>query len=283
MRKILLLALVPIALAVAAPATAATTPVSIKQAGFIPAQVTVAAGDTVTWTNNDTESRQVVADGGQFTSPAIKPGDTYSFRFTRAGTVNYHDQVKTAHKGTISVTTAGTRSVTIAATKRTVSLGSAIELSGNITGAREGQQVVVVAKPYGGVETRTPVVTESDGGWSLLVRPRIRTEYRAEWGNTMSDQAPIVYVRPAVQLRVLSARAGRFYTKVSALRSYQGKLVTFQRLKGNAWSKVRRVRLGRGGVVRFTARLPRTARVRVLVPSAPGYVQGFSRTALVKR
>jgi plastocyanin len=283
MRKLLLLGLIPLSFAVAAPATAATTQVSIKEAGFIPAQVTIANGDTVTWTNNDTEARQVVADGGQFTSPAIKPGDTYSFRFTRAGTVNYHDQIKIAQKGTISVQGAGTRSVTIAAAKRTVTLGSALELSGNTTGARAGQQVIVVAKPYGREETRTPVVTEADGGWTLVVRPRIRTEYRAEWGNTMSNQAPIVFVRPAVQLSVLSARAGRFYTKVSALRSYRGKLVTFQRLRGSTWVKVRRVRLGLGGVARFTARLPRTARVRVLVPSGPGYIQGYSRTALVKR
>jgi plastocyanin len=279
----MLLALVPLALSVAAPATAATVQVSIKQSGFIPAQVTVAAGDTVAWTNNDTQPRQLVADGGQFTSPVIKPGDTYSFHFTRAGTVNYHDQANTAQRGTVSVQSTATRSVTIAVPRRTVSLGSALELSGNITGARGGQQVIVVAKPYGGVETRTPVVTESDGGWSLLVRPRIRTEYRAEWGKATSDQAPIVFVRPAVQLRVLSARAGRFSVKVSALRSYRGKFVTLQRLRGGTWIKVRRLRLGVGGAARFTARLPRSARVRVLVPSAPGYIQGYSRTALVNR
>jgi hypothetical protein len=90
-------------------------------------------------------------------------------------------------------------------------------------------------------------------------------------------------VRPAVQLRVLNARAGRFYTRVTAARPYQGKFVTLQRLRGSAWVKVKRVRLGRGGVARFTARLPRTASVRVLVPTAPGYIQGYSRTARVTR
>ena len=283
MRKFLFLALVPLALAFANPAVAAT-PVKITSGGFEPAQVTVGAGDEVTWTNNDTVNRQLVADGGTFTSPSIKPGDTWTFSFSRAGTFAYHDQSKTAQRGTVTVRRTGVRAVTIATEQRQVTFGRAVELSGNVTGTPQaGQQVVIVAKPYRGVETRTTVVTDSDGTWSLRVRPRIRTEYSAESGNIVSTQSPIVYVRPAVRLSVLSARLGRFYTKVTALRSYVGKRVTIQRLRGNSWVKVRRVRLGRGSAVRFTAHLPRTARIRVLVPSARGYHPGFSGTALVRR
>ena len=283
MRKLLLLALVPLALAFAGPAVAAT-PVTITTGGFEPAQVTVGAGDEVTWKNTDTVRRQLVADGGAFTSPSLAPGESWTFRFASAGTFAYHDQLKTTQKGTVNVRRTGVRSVTIAATQRTVTLGSSVELAGNVTGApRAGQQVVVVAKPYRGVETRTTVVTDTDGTWSLRVRPRIRTEYEAESGNITSTQSPIVYVRPKVALRVLNARIGRLYTKVTALRSYRGKRVTLQRLRGGVWTKVRRARLGPGGAVRFTAQLPRTARIRVLVPSAPGYLQGYSRTALVRR
>jgi plastocyanin len=281
MRKLLLLALVPIALVTPVPATASSV-VSITSSGFEPAQITVGVGDTVVWANRDAVTRQLVADGGAFNSPQLPPGETYTFQFQRAGTFTYHDRLKSAHKGTVVVRRTGVRSVTIAAERRVVALGSAVELSGNVSGAG-GQQVIVVAKPYRGAETRTPVLTESDGSWSLRVRPGIRTEYQAEWGNTMSGQAPIVHVRPAVQLRVLNAASGRLYAKVGALRTYRGKLVTLQRLRGNAWVKVRRVRLGPGSAVRFTARLPLTARVRVLVPAAPGYLQGFSRTALVRR
>ena len=281
MRKLLLLALVPLALAIAAPATAAT-PVLITSGGFDPVQITVGAGDTVTWTNNDSIKRQVVADGGAFTSPVLLPDQSWSYRFARAGAFAYHDQLKSAQKGTVTVRGTATRSVTITAGQRAVTLGSSIELSGDIS-AGAGQQVIVVAKPYLGVETRTPVLTESDGAWSMNVRPRIRTEYHAEWGQTMSAQSPVVYVRPGVGLRVLNAKTGSFTTKVTALRSYKGKFVTLQRLSGNAWIKVKRVRLGTGSAARFTARLPRSARVRVLVPTAPGYLQGYSRTALVRR
>jgi plastocyanin len=284
MRKLLLAIVVVLGLVVAAPAQAAEA-ISITPSGFEPAQATIATGETVTWTNNDTVGRQVVADGGGFSSPTIAPGSTYSFRFTRAGTFAYHERTKTAMKGTIVVrsVTAG-RSVSISASVRSTVLGGSVELSGDVSGGPAGgQQVVVVAKPYRGAETRTAVTTESDGDWSLRVRPRIRTEYQVEWGNTISQNAPIVYVRPRVQLRVLNRVAGRLYVKVTALTSYRGKLVTLQRLRGSSWVKVRRARIGAGSVARFTARLPRTARIRVLVPSAPGYLQGASGTVLVRR
>jgi hypothetical protein len=176
------------------------------------------------------------------------------------------------------------RSVSISASVRTTVLGGSVELSGNVSGGPvSGQQVVIVAKPYRGDETRTAVTTESDGDWSLRVRPKIRTEYQVEWGNTVSTSAPMVYVRPRVQLRVLNRMTGRLYVKVTALRSYRGKLVTLQRLSGSSWVKVRRARIGVGSVARFTARLPRTARIRVLVPTTPGYLQGLSGTVLVRR
>ena len=284
MRKLLIAMLVVLGLVVAAPAQAAEA-ISITTSGFEPAQTTIATGETVTWTNNDTVSRQVMADGGAFSSPPIAPGQTYSFRFTRIGTFPYHERTKTSLKGTVVVRGVGAgRSVTIAASVRTTVLGGTVELSGNVSGGpASGQQIVVVAKPYRGSETRTAATTESDGDWSLRVRPRIRTEYQVEWGNTVSNNAPIVYVRPRVQLRVLNRMTGRLYVKVTSLQSYRGKLVTLQRRSGNAWVKVKRVRLGTGSVARFTARLPRTATIRVLVPSTPGYLQGASGTVLVRR
>jgi plastocyanin len=284
MRKLVLAMLIVLGLGVAAPAQAAEA-ISITTSGFEPAQATIANGETVTWTNTDAVSRQVVADGGAFNSPPIAPGSTWSFRFTRVGTFAYHERTKTSLKGAVVVRNVGAgRSVSISASVRTTVLGGSVELSGNTSGGPAGgQQVIIVAKPYRGAETRTAVTTESDGDWSLRVRPRIRTEYQVEWGNTLSSNAPIVYVRPRVQLRVLNRMTGRLYVKVTALRSYRGKLVTLQRLSGSSWVKVRRARIGAGSVARFTARLPRTARIRVLVPSAPGYLQGASGTVLVRR
>jgi plastocyanin len=284
MRKqfLLLITTALFALATAGQGIAATS-VSITPTGFSPTQATIGSGDTVTWTNNDTVDRSVVADSRMFASPTLRPGASYTFRFTRVGSFSYHDGTRTAERASITVRATGAAAVTIAATQRNITMGGRVELSGTVTSGRGGQQVTVVGKPYRGAETRQTVLTDPDGTWQLVVRPRIRTEYQAETGNTISSESPVVYVRPAVQLRVRNARTGRFWTKVNAQRSYRGKLVTVQRLRGNTWVKVRRVRLGRSSAVTFTARLPRTARMRVLVPSSPGYLQGFSRTALVRR
>lgn len=176
MRKLVLVILIVLGLGVAAPAQAAEA-ISITTSGFEPAQATIANGETVTWTNNDAVSRQVVADGGAFSSPPIGPGSTWSFRFTRVGRFAYHERTKTSLKGAIVVRNVGAgRSVSISASARAIVLGGSVELSGNVSGGPAGgQQVVVVAKPYRGAETRTAVTTESDGDWSLRVRPRIRT------------------------------------------------------------------------------------------------------------
>jgi plastocyanin len=118
MRKLLLAILIVLGLGVAAPAQAAEA-ISITTSGFEPAQATIASGETVTWTNNDAVSRQVIADGGAFSSPPIAPGTTYSFRFTRVGTFAYHERTKTSMKGAVVVRNVGAgRSVSISASVR---------------------------------------------------------------------------------------------------------------------------------------------------------------------
>jgi amicyanin len=77
----------------AAPATAAPVAadsVTIHNFAFGPQVVTVKAGTTVHWTNNDTEAHTVTSDTGAFNSPVLQPGAGYSFTFTKPGTYSYH-------------------------------------------------------------------------------------------------------------------------------------------------------------------------------------------------
>jgi len=67
---------------------------------FDPAQVNVAPGDTVTWTNADTASHTVTSGkpsdnqtGTVFDSSLVKAGATFAFKFTDAGTFDYYCQV----------------------------------------------------------------------------------------------------------------------------------------------------------------------------------------------
>src|SRR5215212_1866808 len=93
------------ALAFAVPAQAAVTKtVTIKKDGFAPTKVTIATGDSITWKNTDTVDRQVVATGGQFASPVLKPTGSWTRRFDTAGTFKYRDTFKPAQTGTIVVT-----------------------------------------------------------------------------------------------------------------------------------------------------------------------------------
>jgi plastocyanin len=71
-------------------APVAANSVAIHNFAFGPQVVTVKAGATVHWTNNDTEAHTVTSDTGAFNSPVLQPGAGYSFTFTKPGTYSYH-------------------------------------------------------------------------------------------------------------------------------------------------------------------------------------------------
>ena len=63
----------------AAPSGLAVTGVSITNTGFRPSGTTVVAGQTVTWTKNDTSRHQVVANDGSFSPPVFAAGQSFSY------------------------------------------------------------------------------------------------------------------------------------------------------------------------------------------------------------
>jgi len=74
----------------AQPANGAGHIVIIKQMHFDPSQVTVQAGDTVEWKNEDIFSHTITADDGSFDSGLIAPGHSWQITFKSAQTVAYH-------------------------------------------------------------------------------------------------------------------------------------------------------------------------------------------------
>src|SRR4029453_19182222 len=67
-------------------ARAATQTVTMGNFAFSPATVTVTAGDTITWTNDDAIVHTATSATGAFDSGDLAPGDSYSVTFTTAGT-----------------------------------------------------------------------------------------------------------------------------------------------------------------------------------------------------
>ncbi len=77
--------------------------VSIQNYSFSAASLTVTAGATVVWTNNDGVTHTVTADDNSFNSGNVTPGSTYSLKFATKGTFTYHCSIHTMMKGTIVV------------------------------------------------------------------------------------------------------------------------------------------------------------------------------------
>ena len=71
------------------PASGAT--VKIDNFSFGPAAITIPAGSSVTWTNNDDVPHVVSSDDNKlFKSKALDTDDHFSFTFTKPGTYNYY-------------------------------------------------------------------------------------------------------------------------------------------------------------------------------------------------
>jgi plastocyanin len=95
-------------LALAPPAGAATTTISMVDNAFRPASATVTVGDTVTWPNDGESAHEVTASA--FKSGNVDPGKSYSWRATKAGTYQYVCRYHEAAgmKGTLVVRAAST-------------------------------------------------------------------------------------------------------------------------------------------------------------------------------
>lgn len=84
------------------PATSAT--VDIRSFTFMPAEITVAAGATVTWTNFDRFAHTVKAEDTQFReSPDMAENDRFEIKFTRPGTYTYICGLHNSMRGTVTV------------------------------------------------------------------------------------------------------------------------------------------------------------------------------------
>jgi plastocyanin len=295
MRRVLLgivLALGLVFVAPATTATSATATVQITKTGFVPASVTINAGDSVTWKNADKVNHQVVANGGQFASPILSPGEMYTHKFNSGGTFRYHDALHTGLKGTI-VVKGPPPQVTLVASSAAVKYGTQVTLTGTVSSKKAGETVTLVQLPYG--ETTKQVVatlqTTTGGAFSFTVTPQIYTQYQAQWKN-LSESSVFIQVAPMIKL-LWNSRTGYFHFYVLAGTSFAGKYAFLQRFTlSHQWINIARLVLGsKSGrllTVRSVQRLLPRGRwsVRVLFPAdqaGGGYVDGASGSQPVRR
>jgi plastocyanin len=82
----------------------ATNAVSITNFAFSPAAITVTAGSTVVWTNNDSVQHDITFNGGGIASNVLNQNDTFSHTFPTAGTYHYICSIHPFMHGTVIVT-----------------------------------------------------------------------------------------------------------------------------------------------------------------------------------
>lgn len=73
--------------------------IEIQAMKFVPAELKIKVGETVTWTNDDDRDHSVVSDDGKsFMSGNIKRGKTFEQKFIKAGkypySCSYHPRMK---------------------------------------------------------------------------------------------------------------------------------------------------------------------------------------------
>jgi plastocyanin len=86
-----------------APSAAAGGQVTIQSFSFGPQTLTVSAGTTVTWTNDDSVTHTVTAADGSFNSGNLKPGDQFTYTFSAPGTYSYHCSIHPFMTGQVVV------------------------------------------------------------------------------------------------------------------------------------------------------------------------------------
>jgi plastocyanin len=291
MRRVILLVAGSLALMLAAPASSANTGVQIKRTGFVPASVTINANDSVTWTNTDTITHQVVANGGSFASPILAPGKTYARTFRNGGTFRYHDGLHPTLRGTVTVRGAPPQ-VTLAASAPVVKFGGQVTLTGTVSNKKAGETVTLVQLPFG--QTNKQVVatlqTTANGVFSFNVAPQVYTQYQAQWRTL--ESSVVIQVQPMIKLPYVS-KSGYYHFYVTTGQSFAGRFVLLQRFTlAHTWVNLARLQLGKqsGRILAVNAvrkMLPRGRwSVRIFMPATEmpgGYLDSWSGTQPVVR
>ncbi len=103
MRAIIALAALLAGLALLGSAQAEEYEIRIDNFAFDPNNITIALGDTVTWTNYDSSKHTVTEDNGEFDSEDLDTEDSFSWTFDVAGNYSYHCGRHSSMTGMVNV------------------------------------------------------------------------------------------------------------------------------------------------------------------------------------
>jgi plastocyanin len=306
MRKLLLLLLAVVSLAVAGaaadsarPAAAASQTVKITKTGYMPTSVSIAVGDAVVFTDSDTVAHTVAfkqttgMNCGRAVPFTLQPGLSATCTFSSAGRFSFSDPAnkgKNFH-GTISVATAA--AVSITATPKAVVYGAKVTLAGKLASGQAGQSLQLLAQQCGasGSTPLATVTTTTGGAFTYQAKPPLmETAYTVKLSKNSTSSAATVKVQP--RLRLGKVARHRYTVRVLAAQSFAGKSASFQRYRSatKRWVTVKHVILQANSTgvaptmvtsAKFRSRLWAKLRVRVVLGQAQVgtcYLAGRSNT-----
>ena len=290
---------------VASPVSAATQTITITKSGFVPMNLTIKVGDTISFTNTDAAVHEVLfkATTGftcTVTPLVVQPTKTQSCTWTVAGSYPYSDpnQRDRTFRGTVTVDPVApvvVPTVSLASSSAVVKYGVGVTLSGKTVPTTAGTVVDILAMATG--ETAyakvASVATTNGGTYTVAVTPDIKTSYRAEFQNGTArvvSAVTAVQVRPRVDLVLRTEKGIRAYftVRVYSSQTYEGNYVLVQRKNRlGRWTTVRQATLGTFSSDRFSVRVPNgTSRIRTVLPASqagPGYLFSASRVITLSR
>ncbi|HZX67949.1 MAG TPA: cupredoxin domain-containing protein, partial [Candidatus Elarobacter sp.] len=106
MRTALFGAAALVALLAAAPPSRPAAVVHIRDDAFVPASITVRAGESVTFINDDDDAHTATADNASWDSEGLNQGQKWVHAFAKTGKIAYHCTVHPMMHGTIVVRSA---------------------------------------------------------------------------------------------------------------------------------------------------------------------------------
>ena len=260
------LPLAALALALAAPAAGASVrTVDMPGKFFVPPNVTVLAGDTVTWTNGDAFDHDVAALGGAFDSGHVSPGQRFSHTFATAGHYPYRCTIHPFMAGTVDV-----YAFQLLGPAGPIAAGSPVTLRGL---APAGTLVVRIEarRPDG---TWLPVATVAPapgGAFRVRITPPAPTVYRAVAEAGPSLPLPLK-VGARLETSVRRLQGGRFAIRATARPAQAGALAALQLYSRERfrWRQVAHARVDRDSRVSFVVSPPGRYAARVVLLNGRG-------------
>jgi plastocyanin len=158
----------------AAPAVAAPATVDVRDGSFAPGDVTIAAGETVTWSWSGSGHDVKLSGAEAFTTAFNDAGATYVHRFTTPGTYSYVCEAHAAMKGRVVVTAAAGAPAAAAApapAPAPVPAGPAPRVAALRTSPTGALVRFTLNSP---ATVRADVARWTPGGWRHVARTEVR-------------------------------------------------------------------------------------------------------------